>query len=77
MQHRVLLIYQHPALASLDGVAVSAVERQAAEVVFGVEQQVTRIVYVQWTITKFILNFRIVKFLPMFQFCLDYLVQHP
>lgn len=38
MQHRVLLIYQHPSLASLDGVTISAVERQAAEVVFGVEQ---------------------------------------
>ena len=38
LQHRVLLIYQHPSLASLDGVKISAVERQAAEVVFGVEQ---------------------------------------
>lgn len=40
LQHRVLLIYQHPALASLDGVSVTAVERQAAEMVFGTDQQV-------------------------------------
>lgn len=38
LQHRVLLIYQHPVLETLDGVAVSAVERQAAEMVFGGEE---------------------------------------
>ena len=45
LQHRVLLIYQHPALVSLDGVAVTAVERQAADMVFGGEQQVCVCVY--------------------------------
>ena len=40
LQHRVLLIYQHPALCSLDGVTVSVMERQAAEMVFGVEHEV-------------------------------------
>ncbi len=40
LQHRILLVYQHPSLLSLDGVLVNSSEKQAAQVVFGPEQQV-------------------------------------
>lgn len=40
LQHRILLVYQHPHLMSLDGVMITATERQVAEQTFDTDRQV-------------------------------------